>query len=139
MEFGFNLAWLILSLALSAGWAWSASRSTTRHAHRVSFLALVILIALLFPVVSISDDLHEDQAKITSEEPRYKDDLQQRLESARLHSDHVTLALQLPLSTTVSTFHILRLEETRGPNPALMLSRAGFPPTLHDLPPPLQA
>jgi len=139
VEFGFNLAWLILSLTLSAGWAWSASRSTTRHAHRVSFLALVILIALLFPVVSISDDLHEDQAKITSEEPRYKDDLQQRMECARLHIDHITLALQLPLTTTVPTFHILHLEESRGANPALMLSRTGFPPTLHDLPPPVQA
>jgi hypothetical protein len=139
MEFGFNLAWLILSLALSVGWAWSASRSTTRHAHRVSFLALVILIALLFPVVSISDDLHEDQAKITSEEPRYKDDLQHRLKSARLHIDHITLSLQLPLTTAIPTFYVLHLEQTRGPNPALMLARAGFPPAVHDLPPPVQA
>ena len=139
MEFGFNLAWLILSLALSVGWAWSASRSTVRHAHRVSFLALVILIALLFPVVSISDDLHEDQAKITSEEPRYKDDLQHRLDSARLHIDHVPLPLDLTLASAVPVFHALRLEEWRGPNPALMLSSAGFPPALHDLPPPVQA
>lgn len=139
MEFGFNLAWLILSLALSMGWAWSASRATTRHAHRVSFLALVILIALLFPVVSISDDLHDDQAKITGEEPRSKDDLQQRLDSARLHTDHVPLPLDVTLTSAVPTFHVLRLEPWRGPNPALMLSRAGFPPTLHDLPPPVRA
>src|SRR4051812_14224661 len=139
MEFGFNLAWLVLSLALSAAWAWSASRSTARHAHRVSFLALVILIALLFPVVSISDDLHEDQAKITSEEPRYKDDLQHHLENARLHADRVPLPLDLTLTTAVPTYYVLRLEESRGPNPALMLSSAGFPPALHDLPPPVQA
>jgi hypothetical protein len=139
VEFGFNLAWLILSLALSVGWAWSASRSTALHAHRVSFLALVVLIALLFPVVSISDDLHEDQAKITSEEPRYKDDLQHHLENARLHVAHVILPLDLTLTTVVPTYHVLRLEESRGPNPALMLSSAGFPPALHDLPPPVQA
>lgn len=139
MEFGFNLAWLILSLALSVAWAWSASRSTAGHAHRVSFLALVILIALLFPVVSISDDLHEDQAKITSEEPRYKDDLQHRLDSARLHTDHITLPLDLTLISAVPVFRASRLEEWRGPNPALMLSSAGFPPALHDLPPPVQA
>ena len=139
MEFGFNLAWLILSLALSVAWAWSASRSTTRHAHRVSFLALVILIALLFPVVSISDDLHEDQANITSEEPRNKDDLQHRLDHARLHVDQLALPLDLTLTTAVPTYHVLRLEESRGPNPALMLLSAGFPPALHDLPPPVQA
>src|SRR6266436_161475 len=100
MEFGFNLAWLILSVVLSIGWAWCASRSTHRHAHRVSFLALVVLIALLFPVVSISDDLHEDQAKITSEEPRYKDDLQQRMECARLLSDLYPYLPVTPLSVS---------------------------------------
>ena len=69
-------------MASVGGWAWTANRTSRRHAHRASFLALVILIALLFPVVSISDDLHEDQAKITGEEPKYKDDLQHRLECA---------------------------------------------------------
>src|SRR5213595_1909730 len=127
MEFGFNLAWLILSIALSVGWAWAASSGRCGRAHRASFLALVILIALLFPVVSISDDLHEDQAKITSEEPRYKDDLQHHLENARLHADRVPLPLDLTLTTAVPTYHVLRLEESRGPNPALMLSSAGFP------------
>src|SRR3954468_9626886 len=96
MEFGFNLAWLGLSLLLSMGWAWSANRTSARHPHRASFLALVILIALLFPVVSISDDLHEDQAKITSEEPRYKDDLQHRMEWARLQTDAIPAVLDLP-------------------------------------------
>src|ERR1051326_5218786 len=103
MEFGFNLAWLVLSLLLSIGWAWSANRTSAPHAHRASFLALVILIALLFPVVSISDDLHEDQAKVTSEEPRYKDDLQHRLEIARLHVDAVPAVLALPLTLTTPT------------------------------------
>src|SRR5438874_2216245 len=100
MEFGFNLAWLVLSLALSIGWAWCASRSATRHAHCVTFFALVVLIALLFPVVSISDDLHEDQAKITSEEPRNKDDLQHRLDCARLHVDQIPSLPELPITSS---------------------------------------
>jgi hypothetical protein len=139
VEFGFNLAWLILSLLLSLGWAWSANRTSRRHAHRASFLALVILIALLFPVVSISDDLHEDQAKITGEEPKYKDDLQHRLECARMHSNQCPFLLDQPLTISLPVVKSLRFEEARGPVQVLMLSRAGFPPTLHDLPPPAQA
>ena len=138
MEFGFNLAWLILSVALSIEWAWSANRSTHRHAHRVSFLALVVLIALLFPVVSISDDLHEDQANITSEEPRYKDDLQHHLKGAHLQADHIPLALDLALIIAVPAFKILRSEGNES-NGASLVSRIGFPATLHDLPPPVQA
>src|SRR5438067_8918076 len=113
MEFGFNLAWLVLSIALSVGWAWAASSGRCGRAHRATFLALVILIALLFPVVSISDDLHEDQAKITSEEPRYKDDLQQHFEAARLQVDHVPLAVDLALTGTVPAVKVVRLEEVR--------------------------
>jgi len=136
MEFGFNLAWLILSLLLSMGWAWSANRNSARHPHRVSFLALVILIALLFPVVSISDDLHEDQAKITSEEPRYKDDLQHRLEIARLHSDAIPAALDSPLTIQVPAVNVVHFEQVRERVAAAMLGPSGFPPALHDLPPP---
>src|SRR5438105_10772053 len=136
MEFGFNLAWLILSLVLSVGWAWSASRSTARHTHQLTFFALIVLIALLFPVVSISDDLHEDQAKITSEEPRYKDDLQQRLEGARLQIDQVPFLLDVSMTPDVRAENTLRFKEVRRPVAALMFSSAGFPPALHDLPPP---
>jgi hypothetical protein len=137
MEFGFNLAWLVLSLLLSTGWAWSANRTSARHAHRVSFLALVILIALLFPVVSISDDLHEDQAKITSEEPRYKDDLQHRMEIARLHV--MPAVLHSPLTSTVPIIKSFHFEEVRGLVATSLLTPVGFPPTLHDLPPPSHA
>jgi len=139
MEFGFNLAWLVLSLLLSMGWAWSANRSSTHHAHRTTFLALVILIALLFPVVSISDDLHEDQANITSEEPRYTDDLHQHFEAARLQVKHDPLALDLALIATVPALEIIHFEEVRAHGTVLTKVCAGFPPVLHDLPPPIQA
>ena|SRR5438067_1428991 len=139
MEFGFNLAWLVLSIALSVGWAWAASSGRCGRAHQASFLALVILIALLFPVVSISDDLHEDQAKITSEEPRYKDDLQQRLECARIPIDPFPYLAVTPLVVTLPVEKVLHFEEVRGPVAALILFRGGFPPALHDLPPPVQA
>jgi len=139
VEFGFNLAWLVLSVALSIGWGWSANRATHHHAHRASFLALVILIALLFPVVSISDDLHEDQANITSEEPRYKDDLQHQIKGAHLQAEHFPLALDLALAVAVPAFKIVRSEEDHGLIESSLVSRIGFPPTLHDLPPPVQA
>src|SRR3954463_4937579 len=135
MEFGFNLAWLILSLALSAAWAWFANRSSSHHTYRTTFLALVILIALLFPVVSISDDLHEDQNKITSEEPRNKEDLHPHFEAARLQIDHVPLALEAALTSALPAIYVGRQEEVREHFTVLRSVRAGFPPTVHDLPP----
>src|SRR5438067_4507327 len=131
MEFGFNLAWLVLSIALSVGWAWAASSGRCGRAHRASFLALVILIALLFPVVSISDDLHEDQAKITSEEPRYKDDPQHHLDAARLHIDHVSLWVDLSLTDPVPAANsFLHAFEIARPANILVLAIAIFPPAL---------
>ena len=106
----------------------------TRPAAWAGVLARLIawsLIALLFPVVSISDDLHEDQAKITSEEPRYKDDLQQRLEGARLQIDQVPFLLDMSVTPDAPAERILRFEEMRRPVAALIFSSGGFPPALH--------
>ena len=138
MELGFNLAWVLLSLLLSIGWARSASKGPGDHAHRASFLALVILIALLFPVVSISDDLHEDQGSIVSEEMRYLDDLHHHFECARLHSDHNPVAIHVAVAMTAPAFEITHFEEVVGHGTPLMRVHASFPPALHDLPPPAQ-
>ena len=136
MELGFNLAWVVLSFALSIGWACSATKSRGLQAHRASFLALVVLIAVLFPVVSITDDLHDQP--LTSEEPRYKDDPQLRLNRLRVDSEPVAMPVELSLTLTAPVFTILLPEEVRGPVIAPIISRTGFPPKLHDLPPPAQ-
>jgi hypothetical protein len=136
VELGFNLAWVILSLLLSIGWARNASKSPGHHAHRASFLALVILIALLFPVVSISDDLHENQGSLVSEEIRYLEDLHHHFEAARLHSDHNPISIDLAVAVTAPAFEITHFEEVVGHGTLLMRVHASFRPALHDLPPP---
>src|SRR3954468_15488705 len=106
MELGFNLEWVLLSLLLSIGWARNVSKGPGRHAHHASFLALVILIALLFPVVSISDDLH-DHANITTEETRYLDDLHHHFQTARLHADHDPFAPNFALAVTIPALEVV--------------------------------
>jgi hypothetical protein len=137
VELGFNLAWVVLSFALSIGWACSAAKSRNLQAHRASFLALVVLIAVLFPVVSITDDIHDQP--LTSEEPRYKDDPQHRLNRLRLESEPVALPLELSLMSTAPALTILLAEEVRGPVTPPIISHTSFPPKLHDLPPPALA
>ena len=62
METFLNLVWLVVTLAVLWVWRfrWAASR---RHPHRnirQETIAIVCLLALLFPVISLTDDLHPD-------------------------------------------------------------------------------
>ncbi len=62
MELGLNLFWLAVSLgAALAWWPWHAGRSNHRRTASRSLLALGCLLALLFPVISVTDDLHAEQ------------------------------------------------------------------------------
>lgn len=54
MELLLNLIWVVL--AVSALYAWGRRRSHPRS--RPALIALVCLLALLFPVISATDDLH---------------------------------------------------------------------------------
>ena len=56
MELLLNLAWLLL--ALPAYWLWSGSRTSARKLTSLQcLLALGCMLAVLFPVVSATDDL----------------------------------------------------------------------------------
>ena len=64
MELLLNLVWLALAL-LSLGIFMARRKATVRHSHAsyaTALLALGCVLALLFPVVSASDDLHPTQA-----------------------------------------------------------------------------
>ena|SRR5947209_1162432 len=131
MELGFNIAWLVVALVLSLGWLRSAP---DKSVHR-SLFALMLLLMLLFPVISITDDIHQDYFNVTGEEVRYKEDLQQRLDFARQHWDAASLPVIVPptLSGVLpATLTFERLEEVNH-SPIV---RPGFPPTVFDLPPP---
>jgi hypothetical protein len=63
MELLLNLAWLALALlAFTVFLRRKAPAWHSRGSHRTSLLALACVLMLLFPVISVSDDLHPTQA-----------------------------------------------------------------------------
>ena len=55
MEILLNLSWALLSVLTVCLWMRLESRTGTSR--RMSFISLVMLIVILFPVISVSDDL----------------------------------------------------------------------------------
>ena len=55
MEIFLNLSWALLSVLIVCLWIRHESR--TGASRRMSLIALVMLIVILFPVISVSDDL----------------------------------------------------------------------------------
>jgi hypothetical protein len=131
MELGFNIAWLILALALSVGWV----RNTREERFPRSLLALMLLVMLLFPVISITDDIHQDYFNVTGEEVRYKEDLQQRLDLARQHWDAASLPVIVPPTVAIAPLVSLTFERIESANHSPIV-QPGFIPTVFDLPPP---
>ena len=71
MELLLNILWLMLALPALLVWRRQAasSRSSGKQCHSRSFVLLGCLLALLFPVVSASDDLHPISAEIEESGP----------------------------------------------------------------------
>jgi hypothetical protein len=59
MEILLNLSWALLSALIVCLWMRLASRTGANR--RMQFIALVMLIVILFPVISVSDDLWSAQ------------------------------------------------------------------------------
>jgi len=68
METILNLVWLGVTFAALWMWRfrWAASRRDPRHNFQQEAIAMVCLLALLFPVISLSDDLHPEIAVVDS-------------------------------------------------------------------------
>jgi ABC-type uncharacterized transport system permease subunit len=62
METILNLVWLAVTLAAIWLWRfrWTVSRRNPRHNKRMEAVAMVCALALLFPVISLTDDLHPE-------------------------------------------------------------------------------
>lgn len=56
MELFLNLTWLATSLLLVAGWIWSIHKGYIEF-EWTTFIALALLIVILFPVISMTDDM----------------------------------------------------------------------------------
>lgn len=62
METFLNLVWLAVTVAAIWLWRfrWSASRANRSHSTRIQAAAMVCFVALIFPVISLTDDLHPE-------------------------------------------------------------------------------
>jgi hypothetical protein len=56
VELFLNLVWIATSVCLIAGWLWSTHRSRLEF-QWTPLIALAVLIVVLFPVISITDDM----------------------------------------------------------------------------------
>jgi hypothetical protein len=66
METFLNLVWLAVALAAIWLWRfrWAGSRQNPIYSSRMEAAAMVCLLALLFPVISLTDDLHPETAVV---------------------------------------------------------------------------
>lgn len=62
MEAILNLVWLAITVMAIWLWRcrWIVSRPDPRHSPRLEAVAMVCALALLFPVISLTDDLHPE-------------------------------------------------------------------------------
>jgi hypothetical protein len=59
MELSLNLAWVLLTAFMFWGWLRFSPRAGSNR--RMQFVALAVLILILFPVISVTDDLQAAQ------------------------------------------------------------------------------
>jgi hypothetical protein len=69
MELVLNLLWLMLALPAAFIWRRQAARQQTSAHHYASLVLLGFVLALLFPVVSATDDIHPMRAEIEESSP----------------------------------------------------------------------
>jgi hypothetical protein len=66
METFLNLVWLAVTVAALWLWRfrWTVSRQAPKHSTRMEAVAMVSVLALLFPVISLTDDLHPETVAV---------------------------------------------------------------------------
>jgi hypothetical protein len=95
VEIFLNLAWAVLAVTLVA--LWLRTGSTTGQSRRSQIIAIAVLIAILFPVISVSDDL------MAAQNPAETDNCQRRdhLVSGGAHALLATATEPPPILTGV--------------------------------------
>lgn len=62
MELALNIGWLVISAAAFVFFAWHAVNQGKAQSFSIACIALVCIVCLLFPVVSMTDDLNSSVA-----------------------------------------------------------------------------
>ena len=90
METILNLIWLAITLVAIWLWRfrWSASRRNPRYSARLEAVAMVCILALLFPVISLTDDLHPEVVPVDSISSKRNHCL---LAAGQAHTEHSKL------------------------------------------------
>ena len=79
MELALNLGWGLLAILLF--WQWLHIAPHARTGRHIQFVALSVLVLILFPVISVTDDLQASHNPAEVERSLRRDD-----QSASLHS-----------------------------------------------------
>jgi hypothetical protein len=134
LELFLNLVWLTISLVLVCGWL-RAVKAGDAKAEWKTLVALSLLLVLLFPVISITDDLVAMTATMEGEH------MVRRLEMSPVNLASVdpfyTVALTALLFASIAFLSAL-LTRVRPRSLAIAL-RSGFARTAGVRPPPVEA
>jgi hypothetical protein len=113
VEIFLNLAWAVLAVTLVA--LWLRTGSPTGHSRRSQIISIAVLIAILFPVISVSDDL------MAAQNPAETDNCQRRdhLASGGAHALLAAVTEPPPILTGVA-FSFLQYVSPGQPAPRVV-------------------
>jgi hypothetical protein len=113
MELALNLAWVLLTLAMA--WFWLRFAPRDASSRRVQMVALAVLVIILLPAISMTDDL------LAAQNPAEVDScLRRDHEYFNPHSIHPAVATLPPLIFAGLSFGILRVSAPGvPPSPAI--------------------
>jgi hypothetical protein len=128
MELSLNLAWILLAAAMFRWWLRFSPRTGSNK--RMQFVALAVIILILFPVISVTDDLQAAQNPAEADSCLRRDHA-----CSTPHSIFPPVAaLPLPVFADLS-FGILRIA-TPGGLPAPVIEHPVLAP-IQNRPPPV--
>jgi hypothetical protein len=121
MELSLNLVWLVLSLGACAVWMLTYRSFSGTCSRNQGLILLFCVSIILFPVISITDDLHEAAA--------YTED---RVQDAVKKNVRPAVSPQQSLLVLLCTCFALRLAELR-PRQGFSLVRVSVTPLLRNI------
>ena len=128
MEIILNIAWAVCSLGLV--WFWLRSSTCERVPRRTQVLALMMVVLLLLPVISLSDDLLAAQGPVETDSC-----LRRAIHLDLWHPSVMPTVLALPVDL-VSALTLSVVGRAADETGGLSLHPGDFAPELFSRPPP---
>ena len=128
MEIFLNLAWAALAIVLVVMWLCIGCRID--HSRRSQIIAIAILIAILFPVISVSDDL------MAAQNPAETDNCQRRSHQA-VGGLHLLQTTAIVPSSTFAGDALALVQYVSPANPGIRLVARPAMTSIANRPPPV--